>query len=323
MSNRKKLQILTEILGDNYSVGRRSADYGGEHMFHCPKCKHHKKKLSVNVEIDKFKCWICEYSGSTVYRLVRRMGTFKHQQEWAEFIEGVDLSSFDRQVIDGLNDFSTKVEAVQHTPLPDEFISLTGRNLPNSAALALKFLIKRGLSMEDVLKWKVGYCPSGQYADRVVFPSFDRNGVVNYFVARTYNNSWKKYTNPPAGKNLVFNELYVDWEEDLSLVEGIFDAVVAGNSVPILGSSLHSNSKLYREIVKHDTPVYIALDADAEKKAMNLIKKLLTYGVELYKVDIETYSDVGEMTRKEFNARKYSAELLNSKNYLLKRITRI
>jgi DNA primase len=316
MSGRKKLRILTEILGNSYRVG-------GEHLFHCPKCSHHKKKLSINIEKDKFKCWICEYSGSTVYRLVRRIGTFKHQQEWAEFIEGLDLSSFDKQVIEGLSDVGAKVEVNQHTPLPAEFISLTSRNLPSSAAPALKFLTRRGLSMEDILKWKVGYCSTGQYIDRVIFPSFDQNGVVNYFVARTYNNSWKKYTNPPAKKNLVFNELYVDWEEDLSLVEGIFDAVVAGNSVPILGSSLHQNSKLFREIVKHDTPVYIALDADAEKKAMNLIKKLLTYDVELYKIDIVPYSDVGEMTKEEYGKRKLAAQLMDSQNYLSESIAAI
>jgi len=177
--------------------------------------------------------------------------------------------------------------------------------------------------MEDVLKWKIGYCSSGQYAGRVVFPSFDQDGLVNYFVARTYGNSWKKYTNPPVGKNIVFNELYVDWEDDLSLVEGIFDAVVAGNAIPILGSSLNQNSKLFREIVKHDTPVYVALDSDAEKKAMKMIKNLLTFGVELYKVDISPYSDVGDMTKEEYEERKAAAKLMDSQNYLSESIAAI
>ena len=254
---------------------------------------------------------------------MRRAGTFKQQQEWAEFTGRLDLSSFDKQVIDGLSDVGAEIETNQHTPLPPEFASLTSRNLSSSAEPALKFLIRRGLSTEDVLKWKVGYCSTGQYADRIIFPSFDQNGVVNYFVARTYGNSWKKYTNPPVGRNIVFNELYVDWEDDLSLVEGIFDAIVAGNAVPILGSSLHRNSKLFREIVEHDTPVYVALDADAEKKAMNLIKKLLTYDVELYKVDIAPYSDVGEMTKEEYAERKSAAKLMDSQNYLSESIAAI
>ena len=316
MSSRKKLRILAEILGSSYNVG-------SEHLFLCPKCSHHKKKLSVNIEKDKFKCWVCEYSGSTIYRLVRRLGTFKHKQEWASFCENISLSSFDQQMLDGLNNISTSISNEQCTPLPPEFISLTGRNLSDAAAPALKFLINRGMTMEDVLKWKVGYCSSGTYANRVVFPSFDMRGVVNYFVARTYKDSWKKYTNPPAGKNIVFNELYVDWEDDLSLVEGVFDAVVAGNAVPILGSSLHKNSRLFKEIVSHDTPVYVALDPDAEKKAMKMIKNLLTYDVELYKVNILPYSDVGDMTKEEYTERKAAASLMDSQAYLSKSIAAI
>jgi len=318
MSSEKKFRILEEILGKNYKVG-------GEHLFHCPKCDHHKKKLSVNIEKDKFKCWICEYSGSTIYRLIKRLGTFKHQQQWEEITGKVDLSSFDQQVIDGLRNKTDRIDAVQYTPLPEEFISLTSRNLTSSAAPALKFLIRRGVTTEDILKWKIGYCSTGKYADRIIFPSFDSKGRVNYFVARSYKSSaWKKYTNPPAaGKDIVFNELYVDWHSDLSLVEGIFDAVVAGNAIPILGSSLHENSKLFKEIVQHDTPVYVALDADAEKKAMKLIKKLLTFDVELYKIDISPYSDVGEMSKQEYGERKAAATLMDSQSCLSEAIAAI
>ena len=91
------------------------------------------------------------------------------------------------------------------------------------------------------------------------------------------------------------------------LVEGVFDAVVAGNSVPILGSSLREGSALVRRVVENDTPVYLALDADAEKKALEIIKQFLEYDVELYKVDIHPFSDVGEMSKEEFLKRKAAA----------------
>ena len=104
------------------------------------------------------------------------------------------------------------------------------------------------------------------------------------------------------------------------VVEGVFDAIVAGNAVPILGSTISERSKLFREIVKHDTPVYIALDADAEKKAMILIKQLMEYGVELYKIDLGSFSDVGEMTREEFNNRKKEAPLMNEAEFISKTI---
>ena len=123
---------------------------------------------------------------------------------------------------------------------------------------------------------------------------------------------------------IIFNHPYVDFDEDLALVEGVFDAIKAGdNSVPLLGSTLTEYSKLFTEIVKNDTPIYLALDPDAEKKTNTLITLLLKYDVETYLVDVEPFNDVGEMTKAEFLQRKKSAVFLNADNYLLSRIARM
>ena len=55
----------------------------------------------------------------------------------------------------------------------------------------------------------------------------------------------------------------------------------------------------------------MALDPDAEKKSLEIIKNFLTYDVELYKVDVYPYKDVGEMSRKEFKERKKKATRMN------------
>ena len=133
------------------------------------------------------------------------------------------------------------------------------------------------------------------------------DGKVNYFIARTYGDDWYKYKNPPAQKDIVFNELYVDWESDIILVEGVFDAIVAGNAIPLLGSSLRENSRLFSEIVKHNSSIYIALDQDAESKALRLIESFLKYGMDMYKVDVSDYEDVGSMPKDIFRERKEKA----------------
>ena len=102
------------------------------------------------------------------------------------------------------------------------------------------------------------------------------------------------------------------------MVEGVFDAVVAGNAVPILGSTLRKNSKLLREIVKNDTPVYIALDPDAAQKERRIIKTLLEYDIELYKIDVSGYEDVGSMPKQVFQQRKKNAVFRDSDDYLLR-----
>lgn len=294
---------------------------GDEHLFFCPKCNHHKKKMSVNIEKDKFKCWVCDYHGSSIRRLVRRYGNYSHQSEWAKFVPSIDINKFEEAFYSSFG--SSQPEEAQTTPLPTEFKSLATKSASLAAKPARRYLFERGITMADILRWKIGYCTSGDYEGRVVIPSFNENGNVDYFVGRTYEGNWKKYMNPPVGRNIVFNELYVDWQSDLSIVEGVFDAIVAGNAVPILGSSLREDSRLIKNVVENDTPVYIALDPDAEKKALKLIKKLLMFDIELYKVDIKPYTDVGEMSKQEYQKRKKSATLMTQESFLLRAITSI
>jgi len=313
MSIDNKLKILKKILGQAYNKT-------DEHLFFCPKCDHHKKKLSVNVKKNVFKCWVCDWSGKNLYRIVRSYGDVNSRYEWRSITEETEIENFH----DKLFSSDVNVEAKNSLVLPNEFISLANKNLPRTAAKPLNYLGSRSLTKEDITKWKIGYCTTGKYAGRVVFPSFDQDGDLNYFVTRAYDNNWRKYLNPTAQRDIIFNHLYLDFSKDITLVEGVFDAVTAGsNSVPLLGSTLTERSKLFHEIVKNDTPTYLALDPDAKRKTDKIIKLLLKYDVQVREIDVVPYKDVGEMKRKEFLDRKHSTEVLTLDNYLLSRIKRI
>ena len=301
-----KLKLIKEILGRGYVSG-------DEHLFFCPYCKHHKKKLSVNVDKDFFKCWICDTSGRAIRRLVRRFGSYQQLEKWDELNGRTDISTFDE-----IFEFKNISQPLQRISLPDEFVTLTGTSHAPSAKHVKKYLQKRDVSREDILSWKIGYCVRGPYEGRVVVPSFDDEGYVNYFVARAYDNNWRKYMNPSLSKDIVFNHLYIDWDSDITLVEGVFDAIKAGpNSIPLLGSTLRENSKLFQEIVKNDAAIFVALDPDAEKKTLRMIKTLLSYGIETYKVDISGYEDVGEMNKEEFLKRKEVAVPINPESFMM------
>jgi len=255
---------------------------------------------------------------SAGFALVRRYGTYKNRADWNKLTSDVDINLFSESL------FKEEETTEQTVDLPKEFISLVNKKLPATATYPLNYLYSRGVMKSDIVRWKIGYCSEGEYNNRIIIPSFGLSGRANYFTARSYADDWKKYINPPVKKDIIFNHLYLDFDEDLIVTEGIFDAIVAGpNSVPILGSTLRENSMLFQAIAKNDTPVYIALDSDAEKKAMRLINDLMKYGIETCKVDISPYSDVGEMTKKEFLERKQNAIIMNSTNYLLKAIARI
>jgi DNA primase len=292
----EKLKIVGEVLGDY----RRSSN---EFLFYCPFCNHHKKKMSVNFGLNAWKCWVCDVRGKNIYRIIRKFGTYQQKQKWLELDGRLDLSEFDKMFME-MND----LEEIQTTDLPFEFISLCNRHLPRSSQSPLDYLYRRGLSKKDILLWKVGYCREGRYSGRIVVPSFNNKGDCNYFVSRSYVGHRMKYLNPPVGRNIIFNELYIDWDEPIILVEGVFDAVVAGhNSIPILGSTLREDSKLFQAIVIHDTPVYLALDADAKKKQDYIVKLCKKYDVDMKIIDTSNSEDVGSMCKEEFNFRKAHA----------------
>jgi len=305
MNKKQAKKILYETLG-NYKAS------GSELLFKCPSCNHHKYKLSVNLDKNAFKCWVCDYRGRNARRLVRRFGSFVQLQKWDELFGRHDIERFAELFMGGGEE-----ESPQKLELPPEFLSLTNEKQPATAKFAYQYLRSRGLSHDDIVRWKIGYCFSGEYRNRIIVPSFDVDGDVSYFIARSYNGDSYKYKNPRASKNIVFNELFINWNDDLTIVEGVFDAIVAGNATPILGSTLHTDSRIIRNIVYNDTPVYVALDPDAAAKERKIIKTLLRYDIELYKIDVSGYEDVGSMPKSVFEERKQKARFIDNDNYLL------
>jgi len=298
---------LSDILGGSY----RTND---EFLFSCPSCGHHKRKLSINFGSNVFKCWICDYRGKSIRRVVRRYGPRKLLQEWDELFghrhdlaEHINFELFEEEV----------PEVREKVDLPVGFQTLASKTLPKHSSSPMRYLRSRGITEEDILRYKMGYTTVGDFAGRVVVPSFDYDGSLNYFIARAYNGSWARYKNPTVSRDIIFNELTIDWDSDLVLVEGVFDAIVAGNAVPILGSSLREDSALFKKIVKNDTPVFMALDLDARNKENRIIRDLLKYDVEIYKIDTSEYDDVGEMPRHVFEQRKQEAKFVTADTYLL------
>ena len=298
-----KFDIIGSILGKPHQEGQES-------LFHCPYCKHHKRKLSVNFDRNVFKCWVCDAKGK-LRRIVRRFGSFLELQKWDDIHNTPDVVRFE-------DVFRPKIiePTIEKMELPEEFTSLV-TCWPDDRHPAYQYLVSRGLTQRDINRWKIGYVDRGFWGGRIIVPSFNESGDLNYFVGRSYTNHYRKYMAPRVNKNIIFNELYVDWDDDVILVEGVFDAFKAYNSVPILGSTLSEDSRLLNKIVENDTPVFVALDWDAEKKAMRLLKLLLQYGVEVYKINTRGIEDVGAITKEHFLDLKKKASLINPDTYIL------
>ena len=298
----RKVRIIEDFLGGF----QRSKN---EYLFFCPKCKHHKPKLSVNFDKNVFKCWVCDYNGRSITNLVFFYGKPEHRSQWKKVCGIVDMSEIGDE---------KKQETI--VKLPEEFVSLTKKMTPLSLE-ARTYLKSRGITQDDILWWKIGFCPDGEFKNRIIVPSFDLKGNVNFFIARNYSGDWHKYYNPPVEKDFIFNELYIDWNQDITIVEGVFDAIVVRNAIPILGSTLRENSYIFQKIVDKCDKIYLALDSDVKAKEDKIIKLLLSYGVDCYRVDTSGFGDIGEMDKETFQARKKVSAFVSLDNYLLEKLS--
>jgi DNA primase len=299
----EKLSIITGFLGKSYKSNN-------EHLFQCPFCKHHKRKFSVNIQRGVYKCWICDQKGRNLYRLVRKFGSQKDREAWKAFSgEKTDLNDFESLFEEAEEDsFEQIVE------MPPNFHTLTGNV---HFRVPLQYLEKRGITRKDILKWKIGFCSDGPFKGRIIIPSFNENGDLNYFIARTFTDEYRRYKNPPVSRDIVFNELYVDFDKEVMIVEGAFDAVKADNAIPILGSTIRETSRLFKKIIQNNTPVLLALDPDAKYKANNIKRLFFKYGIEVRELQYDDERDVGDMSKEEVEKLSQEAPIIGEEDSLV------
>jgi len=288
----QKLELVQQLFSDFQYNSNHKEVYA-----FCPSCNHHKRKLVISLEKDLFHCWVCDYGGH-VSKLIKLYGSDALWHEWQR-ITGVIDFEYD------LRDFLNGSHAVSLTPsrvkLPPEARKLKSGIPSIIAQNALKFLHKRGLTYRTIRMFNFFYCDEGKYRDRVIVPSYDFSGKLNFFVARSIYDSTDvmKYIHPDQKKEeIIFNELLITWERPVVLVEGPFDAIaVRRNAVPLLGSSLSEKSSLFKRILSSRPEVVLMLDNDeAGKQGTTRCGKLLTdWGINTTIIEY-TKKDPGEMT---------------------------
>jgi len=284
MSNYELTTLLEKVLNKGYQMKN------GEIAFHCPFCNHHKKKLQVNLETQKWHCWVCNKGGYKVGILLRKINAPR------EIIKEV-LKHLDEYV----SYSKDKEEVTQYeVSLPKHYKPLWVKTNDPLYRNALVYLKRRGIGVIEILRYSIGYCNGGRYSNRIIVPSYDTDGKLNYFLARDmFPDSKFKYKNPPMSKDTVCFELFINWNEPIILCEGVFDAIsVRKNVIPLLGK-FPSKTLVKRLIEKKVKTVYVALDEDAKKDAVKLSKFLMDYGITTYLLEMNG-KDPSELGFKEF-----------------------
>jgi len=267
----KILAFLKKILGDYTEHSK------GETYFVCPFCHNRKRKFAINLRSMKWQCWHCSERGKSLVTLARKLDLTREQITELKTL----LSADDAKKYAQHNEYTSTELA-----LPSEFSPLWKPLTTLSYRHALAYILKRGISVPEIIRYNIGYCAMGPYAGRIIVPSYNEQNVLNYFVARSYyGNNSLKYKNPPVSKDVVVFDQLVNWEMgSVILCEGVFDAMaIKWNAIPLLGKHLPP-ALLTKMIEKHTQSVAIMLDADAQGPATKLAEKLVGLGLDVHNV---------------------------------------
>lgn len=264
--NEVVIELLTEILGDS----KMHYDSKGQISFDCPVCAAEKGlegdgkgNLEVNYFRGVYKCWACSETHGTqgpLGKLIEQFGT-KNQRKIYDLIRPQEEGTREKPKI--------------RLRLPEGYTKFKDSNIrfiPHREAIT--YLYSRGITDEMIEKYDIGYTVKGEYAYRVIIPSYDMDDNLNYFVSRAWVPNKMKYKNPSVPKDeIIFNESRINWEENVYLCEGVFDAFFLPNPIPMLGKMLSNNlfEKLYD---RAKGEIHICLDGDAWDNALRLYHNL-------------------------------------------------
>ena len=300
------VSTLSNALG-SYSVLR-----GNELAFYCPFCNHHKQKLQVNTETQKWHCWTCNSGGKKLTSLLKRLDVDRKTISIIRELYGD--SNYNPQN----EDEGTKV----YIQLPKEFISLneSPKGFNPEYKHAIHYLNERGITQKEIIKYNIGYCKDGLYSRRVIIPSYNSDGQLNYFVSRSYYPEEKmKYKNPPISKNVICLESQINWNEPIILCEGVFDAItIKRNAVPLLGK-FPSRLLVEKIFMSGVTDIIISLDNDAMNEALKAGEYFRKQGINVRMMYLKD-KDAADMGYEKFYEELKKTKEFSSEELLLNKI---
>ncbi len=274
------LGYLEAVLGKGKNTARNNFS------FFCPNgCHPTKHKLEVNLDTNQFNCWICGgekngYKGKNIYSLLKQANAPKSILNEIKPLSTKKSSSYNH-----IDIIQPKLD--EKIQLPDEYKSLYITDKPTLIERhALVYLRQRDITQDDIIKYNIGYCATGKYKNRIIIPLYDKLGQLNYFEARSFDDSSLHYLKPNVTRDIIPNEYLINWNLPIILCEGAFDMIaIKRNAIPLLGKNIQT--ELMKRLVTNQVKkVYIAIDKDAIIKALQFCETLIQADKEVYLVEM-------------------------------------
>lgn len=258
-------------------------------QFCCPCCAERKfvesdgkYNLEVNVEKGVYQCWVCgETDGmrGKISSLIKKYGNAKILKEYYDIVRNIKESSL-YSLYGGSSFTDDFVDDIEEITLPYGYKPIDEKD--EKSLEAYEYIKKRGLNDFFIKNYKLGYigddAKNPVMRNRIIIPSYNQYCDLNYWVGRYYGNDKNmiRYKNPKISKTkIIFNEKLINWYENVTLVEGVFDHMVVPNSIPLLGKMLNEDFTLYETLLRNaKANVNILLDDDAISDARRIYKFL-------------------------------------------------
>ena len=268
----KIVNLLNRVLGDSGVKLKKQNEF----MYWSPFITHHKRKLQINIQTQKWHCWVSNTGGRNLFQLFKKVNASREQ--FNELVELVGEPKYSRV---------KKQDKKDLVRLPDEYKPLWNGGDGIVKRHALTYMYKRGFTDDDILKHNIGYCDEGKYSNRIIIPSYDSDGQLNFFVGRDFYKSKLKYLNSFTSKDVIGFDLFINWDEPIILCEGVFDAMsFKRNAIPLFGKTM--SKRLHKKILQQKVKkVFLALDDDAQVDAMKISEKLMNEGIDVRKIDLK------------------------------------
>ena len=273
------INLLSRVIGNTGKQLKKSNEY----MFWSPFISHHKPKLQINVQTQKWHCWVSNQGGHNLFQLFKKLKASK--EHFDELVELVGDKKYVKR--------NTNKEDKKIVRLPNEFkpLWLDGNSIIRKHAIV--YLKNRGITLVDIIRYGIGYCEEGLYANRIIVPSYSSDGELNYFVGRDIYEGGMKYKNPPVSKDVIGLDLFINWNEPIVLCEGVFDAIASEEMLFLIGKTIPKKlmKKIYEKQVK---TIYILLDSDAYWDSIKMTDVLMRNGIDVQLIRLKD-KDPSEM----------------------------
>ena len=251
---------------------------GGELRINCRWCGDNSLHLYVNPQKNAFHCFRCGRGGK-LYALAKQIGFHLHEDDENALLTPAEVERFMRFIGSAERPMLPPLTLpLEHLPLNKETVSA------GLGKTCYEYLAKRGFTLPMIEQYRLGYCVTGRYYERIIIPMFEHGQLV-YYIARTIDaKQHLRYMNPPSTavskRQVVFNFDAGFWHDTVVLCEGAFDAMSVGeNAVALMGKE--ATAEQIAKIARYKNKAIVLLDSDAGEAAMKVASSLQSYGIDV------------------------------------------